>query len=83
MSSRASSPTWSTLLIGVDDAGVVRGLDCDYTSLGKVGKDDGDLFLFLLHLHQVIDNAVGTVGDATRAITDPAELERFKVQVWG
>lgn len=51
-----------TLLIGVNDAGQVTGLEPDYASLRKVGKDDADLFL--LHLTQAIKNAVGQAAAA-------------------
>lgn len=46
-----------TLLIGVADDGSVFGLDYDYASLRKAGKDDRDLFG--LHLNQAIQNCVG------------------------
>ncbi|MEX0754139.1 MAG: DEAD/DEAH box helicase family protein [Actinomycetota bacterium] len=46
-----------TLLIGVADDGGIAGLDHDYTTLRKQGKDDSDLFL--LHLNQLLENAVG------------------------
>ena len=122
-----------TLLIGVSDDGLVFGLEGDYVTLRKEGKDDRDVFL--LHLDQAVINAVGLAaaanishdirevggrdlcrvhvkpssfpveaevvevdkndqhikktvfygrfGNGTRAIPDPSERERYKVQVWG
>ena len=46
-----------TLLIGVADDGTVHGLDSDYASLAKEGKDARDLFE--LHLTQAMINALG------------------------
>lgn len=51
-----------TLLIGVTDDGSVFGLDTDYATLRKAGKDDRDLFG--LHLNQAIINAVGMAAAA-------------------
>jgi type I restriction enzyme, R subunit len=51
-----------TLLIGVSDDGSVFGLDSDYATLRKGGKDDRDLFL--LHLKQAMLNAVGMAAAA-------------------
>ncbi|MGH3088953.1 MAG: type I restriction endonuclease [Rubrobacteraceae bacterium] len=51
-----------TLLIGVSDDGSVFGLEGDYATLRKEGKDDRDLFL--LHLSQTIINAVGMAASA-------------------
>ena len=45
-----------TLLIGVADDGAIVGLEQDYATLRKQGKDDSDLFL--LHLDQLTENAV-------------------------
>ena len=122
-----------TLLIGVADDGSVFGLESDYATLRKPGKDDRDLFG--LHLNQAVINALGEAaavnvgqeilsvggedicrihvkpsgfpvdaevvevsgkgqhakktvfygrfGNGTRAITDPSERERYRVQVWG
>ncbi len=122
-----------TLLIGVADDGSVLGLESDYATLRKPGRDDRDLFG--LHLNQALINAVGMAaaanvgqeilgvggkdlcrvhvrpsgfpveaevvevdkngqhvkkkifygrfGNGTRAISDPKERERYKVQVWG
>jgi type I restriction enzyme R subunit len=55
-----------TLVIGVDDRKNVVGLETDYATLRKPGKDDADLFL--LHLNQVIENAVGLAA-ATNVTT--------------
>jgi len=128
-----NSPEGGTLLIGVADDGSVFGLERDYATLRKPGKDDRDLFG--LHLNQALINAVGMAaaanisqqilevggkdlcrvhvkpssfpvdaevvevdkngqhvkktlfygrfGNGTRAISDPVERERYKVQVWG
>jgi type I restriction enzyme R subunit len=128
-----NSPEGGTLLIGVADDGSVFGLEGDYATLRKPGKDDRDLFG--LHLNQALINAVGMAatanvgqeilevggkdlcrvhvkpssfpveaevvevdkngqhvkkklfygrfGNGTRAISDPTERERYKVQVWG
>lgn len=51
-----------TLLIGVADDGSVFGLDYDYATLRKPGKDDRDLFG--LHLGQSILNCVGMAAAA-------------------
>ena len=109
------------------------GLEPDYATLRKEGKDDRDLFG--LHLQQAVINSVGPAaavnvgyeilqvggkdlcrvhvtpssfpieakvtevdkrgqhvkktlfygrfGNGTRPIVDPAEIERYKKQVWG
>ncbi len=46
-----------TLLIGVADDGSVHGLDSDFASLHKEGKEDTDRFT--RHVNQAIVNAVG------------------------
>jgi type I restriction enzyme R subunit len=51
-----------TLLIGVADDGSVFGLESDYVTLRKPGKDDRDLFG--LHLNQAIINSVGMAAAA-------------------
>ena len=51
-----------TLLIGVADDGSVFGLESDYATLRKLGKDDRDLFG--LHLNQAIINSVGMAAAA-------------------
>ncbi|MBI4260500.1 MAG: ATP-binding protein [Actinobacteria bacterium] len=56
-----------TLLIGVADDGSVAGLDHDYATLRREGKDDSDLFL--LHLNQLIENAVGLAAAANVTTT--------------
>ncbi len=122
-----------TLLIGVSDDGSVLGLESDYASLRKPGKDDRDLFS--LHLGQAVENAMGPAavanvrhevlevggrdlcrvhvrpsafpveaevvevdgkgqhkkkvafygrfGNGTREISEPAERDRYRMQVWG
>jgi type I restriction enzyme, R subunit len=59
----------------------VHGLASDYATLGKDGKDDRDLFL--LHLHQLLINAVGeTAASAVAAqihTVDGADLCRVHV----
>lgn len=59
----ANSREGGTLLIGVSDDGSVHGLISDYTSLRKPGKDDRDLFL--LHLNQLLINALGETAAST------------------
>jgi type I restriction enzyme, R subunit len=51
-----------TLLIGVNDDGTVHGLESDYATLRRAGKDDADVFL--LHLNQAVTNAVGQAAAA-------------------
>jgi type I restriction enzyme R subunit len=51
-----------TLLIGVADDGSVFGLESDYATLHKPGKDDRDLFG--LHLSQAIINSMGMAAAA-------------------
>ncbi|MBT64594.1 MAG: hypothetical protein CML13_15455 [Puniceicoccaceae bacterium] len=50
-----------TLLVGVDDAGNILGLDNDYTSLGDADKDK-----FEMHLRNLIANAYGKSFAATK-----------------
>lgn len=50
-----------TLLIGVDDAGMVRGLGPDMASLGDADRDK-----FELHLREVLKKALGGAFVATR-----------------
>lgn len=52
-----------TLLVGVRDDGTVHGLDGDYASLHKEGKDDRDRFL--LHLNQLLINSVKEAAAST------------------
>lgn len=56
-----------TLVIGVGDDGSLVGLEHDYATLRKQGKDDSDLFL--LHLNQLIENAVGLAAAANATTT--------------
>lgn len=51
-----------TLLIGVKDDGSILGLESDYATLRKDGKNDRDLFL--LHFQQTLINAVGMAAAA-------------------
>ena len=51
-----------TLLIGVADDGSIVGLEHDYATLSKEGKADADVFL--LHLNQLVANAVGLAATA-------------------
>jgi hypothetical protein len=46
-----------TLVIGVGDDGSIVGLEHDYATLRKEGRGDADRFL--LHLNQLVENAVG------------------------
>ena len=57
-----NSPTGGTLLIGVADDGSVVGLDGDFASLAKKGRDEADRFQ--LHLIQLIQ---ASMGDAAAA----------------
>ncbi len=50
------------MLIGVADDGSVFGLDSDYATLRKPGKDDSDLSG--LHLNQALINSVGMAAAA-------------------
>jgi type I restriction enzyme R subunit len=56
-----------TLVIGVADDGSIAGLELDYATLHKLGKDDSDLFL--LHLNQLMENAVGLAAAANVTTT--------------
>jgi hypothetical protein len=56
-----------TLVIGVADDGTIVGLEHDYATLRKAGKDDADLFL--LHLNQLFANAVGLAAAANVTTT--------------
>jgi type I restriction enzyme R subunit len=59
----ANSNEGGTLLIGVADDGSVHGLASDYATLHKQGKDNRDLFL--LHLNQLLINAMGETAAST------------------
>jgi type I restriction enzyme R subunit len=56
-----------TLLIGVADDGAIVGLENDYATLSKPDKDDSDLFV--LHLNQLVENAVGLAAAANVTTT--------------
>jgi type I restriction enzyme R subunit len=74
-----------TLLIGVADDGGIVGLEQDYGTLHKQGKDDSDLFL--LHLNQLVENAVGLAAAANVTTTihhvDGHDLCRVHVEPSG
>ncbi len=74
-----------TLVVGVADDGGIVGLEHDYATLRKAGKDDSDLFL--LHLNQLIENAVGLAGAANATTTihhvDGHDLCRVHVEPSG
>ena len=59
----SNSREGGTLLIGVADDGSIHGLASDYASLHKPSKGDRDLFL--LHLNQLLINAVGETAAST------------------
>src|SRR5438093_9389811 len=56
-----------TLVIGVADDGRIVGLEHDYATLHRPGKDDADLFL--LHLNRLLENAVGLAAAANVTTT--------------
>lgn len=56
--SRPATQPWT----GAPDKKEVVGLEADYATLRKEGKGDADLFL--LHLNQLIENAVGLAAAA-------------------
>lgn len=70
-----------TLLIGVDDGGKVVGLEPDYATLRKEGKQDADLFQ--LHLGQLIENAVGiaAASNVTTEVVSPNGEDVCRVHV--
>ncbi len=74
-----------TLLMGVADDGAVAGLEEDYSTLRKEGKHDADLFV--LHLNQLIENAVGLAAAANVTTTihqvDGRDLCRVHVEPSG
>lgn len=69
------------LVIGVADDGEIVGLEPDYATLGKRGKDDADLFQ--LHLGQIIENAVGiaAAANATTEVVSPNGDQICRVHV--
>ena len=70
-----------TLLIGVADDRSIVGLEQDYATLRKAARDDSDLFL--LHLNQLIENAVGiaAAGNVTTTIHHVDDHEICRVHV--
>jgi predicted HTH transcriptional regulator len=56
-----------TLVVGVADDGGIVGLEHDYATLRRHGRDDSDLFL--LHLNQLIENAAGLAAAANVTTT--------------
>ncbi len=70
-----------TLVIGVADDRSVVGLEHDYATLRKPGKDDADLFL--LHLNQLVEHAVGLAAAAnvTTTIHQPDGHDLCRVHV--
>ncbi len=70
-----------TLVIGVADDGSVVGLEHDYATLRRRGKSDADLFL--LHLNQLVENAVGLAAAAnvTTTIHQPDGHDLCRVHV--
>ena len=74
-----------TLLIGVADDASVHGIESDYATLRKDGKDDRDLFQ--LHLGQIITKSMGAAA-ATNVTTqfhtiDGKDLARVHVKPSG
>jgi type I restriction enzyme R subunit len=51
-----------TLVIGVADRNEIVGLEHDYATLRREGKEDADLFQ--LHLNQLVENSVGLAAAA-------------------
>ncbi|MPZ88165.1 MAG: hypothetical protein GEU81_08845, partial [Nitriliruptorales bacterium] len=80
-----NSRTGGTLLMGVADDGTVAGLDSDYASLHKDGKDDRDLFQ--LHLVNVISQSMGAAAATNVAMyihtVDGRDLCRVHVHPCG
>ena len=80
-----NSADGGTLLIGVADDGSVHGIESDYSTLHKDGKDDRDVFQ--LHLGQIITQAMGAAA-ATNVTTqihtiDNKDLVRVHVKPSG
>jgi type I restriction enzyme, R subunit len=57
-----------TVFIGLAEDRTVFGLESDYATLRKPGKDDRDLFL--LHFQQALLNAVGMAAAANASMCD-------------
>lgn len=72
-------------MIGVGNGGEIVGLEHDYATFRREGKDDADVFL--LHLNQVIENAVGLAAAANVTTTvqrvDGHDLARVHVEPSG
>ena len=80
-----NSADGGTLLIGVADDGTVHGIESDYVTLHKDGKDDRDRFQ--LHLGQIISQSMGAAA-ATNVVTqihtiDSRDLARVHVKPSG
>lgn len=80
-----NSTDGGTLLIGVADDGNIHGIESDYATLHKDGKDDRDLFQ--LHLGQIITQSMGAAA-ATNVSTqihtiDGRDLARVHVNPSG
>ncbi len=67
-----NSADGGTLLIGVADDGTVHGIESDYATLHKDGKDDRDLFQ--LHLGQIVSRSMGAAA-ATNVVTQLHSIE--------
>ena len=65
-----------TLLLGIDNGGTPVGLESDYASLRKPGKNDRDLFQ--LHLVNILMAAMGdaAVANVTECISGGSEGHR-------
>lgn len=76
-----NSAEGGTLLIGVSDDGEPVGMEPDYASLRKEGKDDADLFE--LALMQAVMNSVGAAAAAqvTPSRENIAGLDLWRVHV--
>ncbi len=80
-----NSPLGGTLLIGVDDSGVVTGIASDYESLHKEGKDDRDRFgLHLANISAASFGAAAATNVSSRILTvDGHDLARVHVKPSG
>ena len=61
-----NSAEGGTLLIGVADDGTVRGIESDYATLHKDGKDDRDLFQ--LHLGNIVGASMGDAAGTALSV---------------